>query len=34
MGNRFIVTSGVKENDVVVIKGNERLRPGQSISTK
>ena len=34
VGNRFIVTSGVKENDVVVIKGNERLRPGQNISTK
>ena len=34
VGNRFIVINGVKENDIVVIKGNERLRPGQSVSTK
>ena len=34
VGNRFIVLSGVKENDITVIKGNERLRPGQSVSVK
>ena len=34
VGNRFIVLSGVKENDLAVIKGNERLRPGQSVSVK
>ena len=31
VGNRFIVLKGVKENEVAVIKGNERLRPGQSV---
>ena len=31
VGNRFIVLEGVKEGDVVVVKGNERLRPGQNI---
>ena len=34
VGNRFIVLSGIKENDITVIKGNERLRPGQSVSIK
>ena len=34
VGNRFIVLSGVKENDIAVIKGNERLIPGQSVSVK
>ena len=34
VGNRFIVLSGVKENDIAVIKGNERLRPGQIVSVK
>ena len=34
VGNRFIVLNGVKENDLAVIKGNERLRPGQSVSIK
>ena len=34
VGNRFIVLNGVKENDLAVIKGNERLRPGQSVSVK
>ncbi len=34
VGNRFIVIKGVKENDTVVIKGNERLRPGQNVSIK
>ena len=31
VGNRFIVLGGVKEGDIVVVKGNERLRPGQSV---
>ena len=34
VGNRFIVLNGVKENDLAVIKGNERLRPGQSVIVK
>ena len=34
VGNRFIVLSCIKENDITVIKGNERLRPGQSVSIK
>jgi hypothetical protein len=25
------VLGGVKEGDIVVVKGNERLRPGQSV---
>jgi RND family efflux transporter MFP subunit len=31
VGNRFIVLEGVKKNENVVIKGNERLRPGQEV---
>tara|TARA_B100001996_G_C18628565_1_gene580820 strand:+ start:108 stop:1253 length:1146 start_codon:yes stop_codon:yes gene_type:complete len=31
VGNRFIVLGGVKEGDIVVVKGNERLRPGQNV---
>ena len=31
VGNRFIVLSGINEGDTVVIKGNERLRPGQAV---
>ena len=31
VGNRFIVLGGVEEGDTVVIKGNERLRPGQNV---
>ena len=34
VGNRFIVLSGVKENELTVTKGNERLRPGQNVSIK
>ena len=34
VGNRFIVFDGVKENEFAVIKGNERLRPGQNITLK
>ncbi len=30
-GNRFIVDGGLDEGDLVVIRGNERLRPGQAI---
>ncbi len=31
VGNRFIVNSGLVKDDTVVIKGNERLRPGQKV---
>lgn len=31
VGNRFEVISGLKSGDVVVVRGNERLRPGQSV---
>ena len=31
VGNRFIVTDGLQDNDKVVIKGNERLIPGQEV---
>ena len=34
VGNRFIVIEGLKKNDIVVVKGNERLRPGQKVSIK
>ena len=34
VGNRFIVIQGVKRNEQVVIKGNERLRPGQAVKIK
>ncbi len=34
VGSRFIVIKGLKKNDIVVTKGNERLRPGQSVSIK
>ena len=34
VGNRFIVYSGVSEKEYAVIKGNERLRPGQNVSIK
>ena len=34
VGNRFIVISGVSEKEFAVIKGNERLRPGQKVSIK
>lgn len=33
-GNRFIVRGGLNEGDVVVIRGNERLRPKQPIQYK
>jgi multidrug efflux pump subunit AcrA (membrane-fusion protein) len=31
VGSRFEVLSGLKPGDQVVIRGNERLRPGQKI---
>ncbi|MBI36587.1 MAG: hypothetical protein CL568_03270 [Alphaproteobacteria bacterium] len=31
IGNRFVVLSGLKLGDSVVIRGNENLRPGQSV---
>ena len=31
-GDRYEVLSGLNEGDVVVVRGNERLRPGQDIS--
>lgn len=31
VGNRFIVKSGLKPGDLVVVRGNERLRPGQKV---
>ncbi len=31
VGQRFVVNSGLAEGDKVVIRGNERLRPGQAI---
>lgn len=31
VGTRFIVRSGLKPGDKVVVRGNERLRPGQEI---
>jgi RND family efflux transporter MFP subunit len=32
LGDRFEVLSGLNEGDVVVTRGNERLRPGQDIA--
>lgn len=32
MGDRMEVISGLKEQDKVVVRGNERLRPGQAVS--
>ncbi|MAI02697.1 MAG: efflux RND transporter periplasmic adaptor subunit [Rickettsiales bacterium TMED254] len=34
VGNRFIVYDGVKNNEIAVTKGNERLRPGQLVNIK
>ena len=31
IGQRFVVQSGLKEGDEVVIRGNERLQPGEAI---
>ena len=32
VGDRFIVLSGLEVGEIIVIKGNERLRPGQKIN--
>lgn len=32
VGPRFVVIEGLKENDEVVVRGNERIRPGQAIA--
>ncbi len=32
VGVRFVVLDGLKEGDQVVVRGNERLRPGQAIA--
>ena len=32
LGARFVVLSGLVSGDVVVVRGNERLRPGQKVS--
>ena len=32
-GQRFVVLNGLVEGDEVVIRGNERLRPGQDITS-
>ena len=32
LGNRFEVLNGLTEGDIVVVRGNERLRPGQDIA--
>ena len=31
VGNRFIVKAGLQPGDMVVVRGNERLRPGQKV---
>jgi multidrug efflux pump subunit AcrA (membrane-fusion protein) len=33
-GTRFVVKRGLKPGDVVVVRGNERLRPGQKVRPK
>ena len=30
-GNRLVVLSGLRAGDLVVVRGNERLRPGQRL---
>jgi RND family efflux transporter MFP subunit len=32
VGNRFVVTDGLTPGELVVVRGNERLRPGQAIA--
>jgi hypothetical protein len=34
LGNRFEVVEGLAPGDMVVIKGNERLRPGQPVAVQ
>ena len=31
IGERFIVEDGLQTGDLVVVRGNERLRPGQGV---
>ena len=31
IGQRFVIDSGLVEGDIVVIRGNERLQPGEMI---
>lgn len=31
VGSRYVVVSGLKQDDLVIVRGNERLRPGQAI---
>jgi multidrug efflux pump subunit AcrA (membrane-fusion protein) len=31
IGTRFVVLGGLKAGDTVVVRGNERLRPGQKV---
>ncbi len=33
VGNRFVVESGLEVGDMVVVRGNERLRPGQAVAS-
>ena len=33
VGSRFVVRDGLKEGDMVVVRGNENLRPGQRVVT-
>lgn len=32
VGDRFVVLDGLAPDDIVVVRGNERLRPGQAVS--
>ncbi|NQU58888.1 MAG: efflux RND transporter periplasmic adaptor subunit [Rhodospirillales bacterium] len=32
VGTRFVVLAGLKDGDTVVVRGNERLRPGQKVT--
>ena len=34
IGPRFVVLAGLKNGDIVVVRGNERLRPGQKVLHK
>ncbi len=34
LGSRFVVLSGLDIGDIVVVRGNERLRPGQKVRAK
>ena len=34
VGGRFEVLGGLKPGDIAVVRGNERLRPGQKVATR